>query len=227
MTRFFSRFAFGFSSRGLTAALALGVAATVAAPVLAEVPPAHAWEIGPIIKGRNYSVGMPLQPEDTREGITFDIPNIRERYGHVHYVTFDPGSLRGARSITMRYRVDAAPGTRFVPQESTEEQAYMSLFFQRRGDSWNAKGPYEHFRWYSPSDRKIPLRAGTHTVTFPLGGDWISVYGKPSSQNPEAFRAALAQAGRVGFTFGSDSGRGHGVYATGRASFTLLDFEIE
>ena len=93
MTSFFSRFALAPSNRGLAAALALGAAATASVPVLAEVPPARAWEIGPIIKGRNYSVGMPLQPEDTRDGISFDIPNIRERYAHVHYVTLDPGSL--------------------------------------------------------------------------------------------------------------------------------------
>ena len=227
MTRFFSRFAFGSSSRGLTAALALGAAATVAAPVLAEVPPARAWEIGPIIKGRNYSVGMPLRPEDTREGISFDIPNIRERYGHVHYVTFDPGSLRGARAITIRYRIDAPRGTRFTAQEKTDETAYLSLFFQRSGDNWTARGPYEAYRWYSPAETMIPLRRGTHEATIPLDGNWQSVGLKRARENPAAFRASLEDTSRIGFVMGWSHGRGHGVYADAPATFTLLDFEIE
>lgn len=56
--------------------------------------------------------------------------------------------------------------------------------------------------------------------------DWKAVMSTTSSQNPSAFREALANAGRVGFVFESAGVRGHGVYANGPARFTILAFEI-
>lgn len=212
---------------GLAATLALGGAATVATPVLADAPPARAWEIGPIIKGRNYSVNMPLRPTDTRDGPSFEFPTQGRDFGHVHYVTFDPGSLQNARALTIRYRIDAPRGTRFVAQQDPDSTATLSLFFQRRGDSWTAKGPFEHFRWYSPEETLVPIRPGTYTVTIPLDGRWQSVGYKRSGDHSDAFRASLDNTQRVGFVLGSKTLRGHGVYATQPATFTVLDFEID
>lgn len=209
----------------LTAALA--AAAVLAVPALGA-PPASGWEIGPIIRGKNYSVGMPLRPAPAREGWSFDFPASSRDAGHVHYVTFDPGSLTGKRRIVVRYRVDAAPGTRFVPQENPELPATVSLFVQRRGDNWTARGAYDFFRWYAPSATVRQLAPGTHEMTVSLRDpDWGSVYGKPAAANSAAFDSALANASRVGLVFGSDAGRGHGVFATAPARFTLLDFRIE
>ena len=56
---------------------------------------------------------------------------------------------------------------------------------------------------------------------------WISVFGKPAATSPEGYAAAMAQTARVGLVFGSAEARGHGVYATGPARFTLLDFRVE
>lgn len=212
----------------LTATFALALTAS-APPALAQTstaPSVSAWEIGPIIRGRNYSVNMPLRMTQTRDGAAFDFPVVPEDYGHVHYVTYNPGSLRGAKSITIRYRIDAAPGTRFVPQESPHEQATLSLMFQRAGDKWTAKGPYTHYRWFAPENTVVPLMPGTREVTVPLNGNWSSVYGAKASAQSDAFDAALAQTQRLGFLFGSSSGRGHGVYATAPARFTLLDFRV-
>lgn len=210
------------------AALSLlaGTFAALAAAASAEPPPARAWEIGPVIKGRNYSVNMPLRPQPTRDGPGFGFPSVPDDFGHVHYVTYNPGSLRGAREITIRFRIDAPAGTRFIPQEAPSKTAYLSLFFQRRGDSWTAKGPYEHFRWYSPHETLVPLRPGTFEVTMPLDDRWHSVRFERSGEHPREFRAALEDTMRVGFVMGHKHGRGHGVYATRPARFTLLDFEI-
>ena len=41
------------------------------------------WEIGPIINGKNYSVGMPASPTQTSEGWAFDFPLSP---GSVHYL---------------------------------------------------------------------------------------------------------------------------------------------
>ena len=145
--------------------------------------------------------------------------------GHVHYLTRRTAPLDTARGLRLRYRIDAAPGTRFVAEEHPNETATLSLYFQRAGDRWTMRTPYH--RWYSPSKKVVPLSAGTHTISIALDEEWIAMAGGSRKTLLADFDRALAQASSVGFVFGSASGRGHGVYATGPARFTLLDFEIE
>jgi hypothetical protein len=112
----------------------LGALALVTVPAGAiglAAPQASEWRIGPIIKGRNYSVNMPPTLEQGRDGPAFDFPYPDAAAGHVHYVTAPTGSLRNAKRITLRYRIDAARGVRFVPQEVPAERATLSLYFQQ------------------------------------------------------------------------------------------------
>ena len=76
-------------------------AVPMALSLAAATPPAQAWEIGPVIRGRNYSVGMPLSPTPARVGWYFDFPNPTANAGHAHYLTFRHGSLAGKRRIVM------------------------------------------------------------------------------------------------------------------------------
>lgn len=207
------------------ALIASAFAALAAGTAVAAGPPAEAWEIGPIIRGKNYSRGMPLRPDDGRAGPSFEIPGPTAANGHVHYLTIPTRPLAGARRITLKYRIDAAPGTRFVPQEVPGERAMLSLYFQRGGDSWTSRHP--DWRWYAPNDRIVALRPGTHTVSIGLDENWIAMTGSDAHGNPRGFEAALAQTQRVGFVLGSPGLRGHGVYATAPARFTILDFRIE
>jgi hypothetical protein len=204
---------------------AAAVTALAAGTAVAAGPPADAWEIGPIIRGKNYSQRMPLRPEETRAGPSFAIPGPTAAHGHVHYLTIPTGPLRGARRITLTYRIDAAPGTRFVAQESPQLPATLSLYFQRAGDSWTTRQP--DWRRYAPANRTMPLRPGTHTVRIGLDEDWVAMTGPGAHANPRGFAEALADTARVGFTLGSEGGRGHGVYATAAARFTILDFRVE
>ena len=58
---------------------------------------------------------------------------------------------------------------------------------------------------------------------------WISVRGR-SARSPASagtLEAALTDIDRIGLVFGSSAARGHGVYATAPARFTLLSFRIE
>lgn len=209
----------------LTAFAAALFACGLTGTALAAAPSAGQWEIGPIIRGQNRSVGMALRPVQTPAGATFDIPGPTAANGHVHYVTVATRPLAGARRITLRYRIDAPPGTRFVPQESPSERATLSLYFQRAGDRWTMR--YPDWRWYAPASRVIDLRPGTHTVSIGLGEDWVAMTGPGAHANRTGFARALEETARVGFVFGSAGGRGHGVYATRPARFTILDFEIE
>ena len=208
--------------RPLIAVAAALVAISASAAALAQA--SGAWEIGPVIRGRNYSVGMPLHPRPAGAGWSFEFPAAGA--GSVHYVSFDPGSLAGASRITVRYRVDAARGARFVPQEHPGEPATVSLYFQRAGDSWKGR-THELFRWYAPLATVQAVRPGVHQMTVSFSDpSWISVFGKPASGNGRAFAVAMAESSRVGLVFGSSGARGHGVYATAPARFTLIDFAI-
>ena len=181
------------------------------------------WEIGPNIKGRNHSVGMPSVMDDSRDGPSFEFPT--RRSGLVKYVTIGTRPLDDARSVTIRYRVDAPPGTRFIAPERPNAAPMVSLYFQRRGDNWSASGRYATYRWYAARDKTLPLTPGVHQVTLDMDKDWVGVMGARAQGNP-GFYDALANAERIGFVFGTDGGRGHGVYATEPARFTLLDFDI-
>lgn len=206
--------------------LALAALALALAPAaLAAMPPAEAWDIGPFVMGRNYSVGMPAHPQAAPGGaVRFAFPQAGR--GQVDAMTTAIGPLDQARTVTIRYRIDAAPGTRFVADETPDMPATVSLYFQRAGDNWTARGRYGSYRWYAPGEAVIPLVPGERTVTVQLDGGWTNVNGKPVSDDPAGFAAARAGAATLGLAFGSLSRRSHGVFATGRASFTLLDLDI-
>lgn len=204
---------------------ALGALTLAPVALAAAVPPAAQWDIGPWVRGRNYSVGMPANPEAVPGGgIGFTFP--RAGRGQIDALTTPIKPLGGARQITIRYRVDAAPGTRFVADETPEMPATVSLYFQRGGDDWSARGRFGSYRWYAPPAAVIPLAPGERTVTVRLDGGWTNVNGKPVSDDPQGFAAARAETAMLGIAFGSAQRRSHGVYATGLASFTLLDLTI-
>lgn len=211
----------------ILAGLALVTSAAAAIAGDAALLPPSAWEIGPIIRGRNYSVGMPLHPTAAREGWTFDFPYPSVERGHVHYVTFNHGSLAGKTKIVMRYRVESAPGVRFVPRERPDLPGTLTLFFQRRGDNWTARGAHEAYRWYAPAHTVSDIRPGEHQIEVSLNDDWAAVMTSSSRSNPEGFRDALENAEKVGFVLGARvGGYGHGVFATGPARFRLISFEV-
>ena len=165
-----------------------------------------------------YSPGMPDRPVPDGDGWGFTFPT--NPASHVHYVqNFDPPSLEPGKSITVRFRVSNGV---FVPQEWPDEPATVSLLIQRKGDDWTARGEMAAYRWYSKE--QVTLAEGEHTMTIPLdAAHWGGVYG---GQPAALFYEALRNADNVGLVFGSPSGRGHGVYATGPATFTLLSYEL-
>lgn len=185
------------------------------------------WQIGPIVRGRNLSIGMPPAPTPVGRGWYFDFPHPGPSAGRVGYVTTPSGPLLGKTSIMLRYRIDAAPGVRIAPRQSPQSLAALSLYFQRRGDNWSGRGPFEHFRWYAIPTKRLPLTPGEHQVTLTLDpSNWKSVQSARGNQVPDAFREALRDTGRIGFVFGGTGGAGHGVYATGPARFILIDFRV-
>jgi hypothetical protein len=206
--------------------LALLASAAAAFPIsLNAMPGAEAWEIGPMVRGRNYSVGMPAHPRPGPRGsLVMDFPTAGS--GEVDALTTAVGPLAGARQVTLRYRVEAARGTRFVAVEAPDQPATVSLYFQQAGDNWSARGRYASYRWYSPGHAVVPLTPGEHTVTVRFNEDWTNVNGQSHQAVPAGFDGALRNTARIGLAFGSAGLRSHGVYATGPARFTLLSLDI-
>ena len=194
------------------------------APTPAATPTAPTgWEIGPIIDGVNRSVGM----ASGLQASAFDFPQPNQATGHVHYVTFRHGSLSGKSRITLRYRIDAAPGVQILPKDYPQLTSTLTLYFQRRSDNWSAQGSYQYYRWYASAHTVRPLVAGENTITVSLDDVWTPVLSGTSLDAPDAFAGAKSDADRVGFVFGGGDGLGHGVYATGPAKFTILAFEVQ
>lgn len=207
---------------------AIASCSAAATAAFSALPIERDWVIGPLIRGKNYSVNMPLRPEPTRTGWSFDFPYPNRAAGHVHYVTFDPGSLAGKSQIAVRYRVQARKGTEFVPQERPDLPGTVSLYFQRSGDNWSARGKYNFYRWYAPNHSVHEIEVGVHEMVVRFDDPaWTPVSGPYTRGNSlRAFEDALDRASSIGLVFGSTSARGHGVYSTAPASFELVSFEL-
>ena len=218
-----------------SARLALGIAAGLASltPAGAAKPTpaanpmdANAWEIGPVTPTRNYSVNMPLKPSPHADGWYFDLPQPDSAAGHVHYLTFRHGPLTGKSRIVLRYRIEAEPGVQIYPTNYPGWQSMLTMYFQRRGDDWSGRGKYESYRWWATFRSQAPLIPGEHELSVGLDENWTAVQTSSAATNPKAFRDAIRETERVGFTFGGGDGYGHGVYATGPARFVVTSFEV-
>lgn len=200
-----------------------GAVATAAA--VAYNPDPSAWVIGPIIRGRNYSIGMPLNPTPGRRGSWYiDLPR---HPGSVHYVTFPHGSLAGKSRIVMRYRIVADPGVRIEASTAPGSPAIITLYFQRARDNWSGRRQFETYRWFATFASKTPVTPGEHVMVAPLNGAWTAIETSTARSNPAAFRDAVQNADQVGFVLGGGDGYGHGVYATGRARLIVTEFRVE
>ncbi len=215
----------------LALVLALGMVGAVVTPSATARPAprnhaiASAWTIGPLIRGRNYSRGMPLRPtQRAAGGWQVELPQAPRS---IHYVTFRHGSLAAKSRIVMRYRIEADPGVKIIPRTAPASPSMITLYVQRRGDDWSARGPYEAFRWFASFATQSPVTAGDHVLTAPLSGNWTAVQSSTARTNPAAFRAALANADEVGFVLGGGEGLGHGVSASGRARLIVTSFRVE
>jgi hypothetical protein len=185
------------------------------------------WTIGPIIRGRNHSPGMPLQPSRSREGgLQIELPRAP---ASLHYVTFPHGSLTGKSRIVMRYRIEADPGVRIVPTTVPGLPSMITLYFQRGGDNWSGRRAYETYRWFATFATKTDIKPGEYVMVAPLNANWTAIQTSSAATAPTAFQAAIAEADQVGFVLGGGDGYGHGVHIVGRgrARLVVTEFRVE
>ena len=186
------------------------------------------WEIGPIVNGVNKSYKMPLHPRREPNALfAIDLPFPNKEAGHVHYVTYKHGSLKGKRFIRMRYELVMGADVKIVPTNFPQHLGMLTLYFQRRGDNWSASGKYETYRWWATFATHFPLVAGEHEIYASLSDKWTAIMVSDAIGESEAFEAALLDCERVGFTCGGGDGYGHGFYATGPATLIVKEFVVE
>lgn len=173
---------------------------------------------------------MPKHPLPMSKGWQFIFPDAKS----VGYLTTTERPTSASESMTAVIAV-ATTGSplfeyRTEPENTCDTPATVRLFFQRRGDDLSGVGAFEFYRWWSTS---AAYRLGPGLVT--LVGDlrdasqWTSVLGRNGAANEPMFRAALADLGSVGFTFGGGCFYGHGVYVipgTGRAAFGVTRYAV-
>lgn len=172
--------------------------------------------LGPLVRNKNYSVGMPLQP-NTVDGWSFEFPMLP---GAVHYITTFARPLELGKSITITFEIRGAG--QLLAVQPQPKPGLLRLHIQRAGDNWSGKGDFQHFRFWS---KPIKLLPGTHTLTVPLEfSKWTGVYGR---KNAAQFGKTVSNAMAVGFSFGA-SFAGHGVYRTSSkpVRFILKNFAV-
>ena len=196
-----------------------------AVPLSAAPPPPSVWTVGPIVNGRSVSRGLPLRPErGPGHSIAVRIPTAP---GSLHGLTLVPGDLSRARRLVLRYRVETAPGVWVEPRTGPGLPPLITFYLQRRGDNWSARGPFETYRWYAGFATQTLSPGGERTMVAPLDGNWTAVLTSSARSSPQAFRAALRDAGAVGIVLGGGDGLGHGIQASGPARLVITEFRIE
>lgn len=184
------------------------------------------WEIGPIINGKNYSVGAQARPTQTPDGWSIDFPNATEG-GSIHYVTMPSVPLDNYERIHIKYRIEANPGVILYATSDPNAPSMLVLYFQRADDNWSGTAKYESYRWWASFRIQSPLVPGEYEVFAPFDQVWTAVQSSSTVTNWNEFLEARKNAGRIGFTLGGGSGLGHGVSASGPARIVVTHFGVE
>ncbi len=193
-----------------------------ARPTPTGCTPAKAWTIGPIIKGENYSKGLPLNPcTEPGSGFSFDLGGEKEP----HYITRKIDSLVGKKQLRMSFRVEASASTLVYGAKCpTNSPSAVTLYIQREDDDWQKNG----WRWWHGPSRVAVSGAGVWELIAPLDDPkWSSVQGMTADASPLNWKATITDPYVVGFTMANCEGAGHGARATAPAKVIVERFSVE
>lgn len=177
-----------------------------------------------------YSPNMPSHPTAAGSGWQFAFPTQRG----VAYLTTAQRPPSASEWIKATISIDTVGNPFFEfrtdASNTCDGTATVRLYFQRRGDDMSGNGDFQYYRWWS-HPVAYELSSGRVDLVGNLADPsaWSSVLGKSGASNESGFRAALADIGSVGFTFGGGCFFAHGVYVapgTGQAVFSASTFEI-
>lgn len=187
-----------------------------------------AWEIGPINdRLYNWSDGYdPPVPDPHPEGWQIEISPTKQP----HYLTYRHGPLTGQTRMRLKFRAEAAPGVIIHGAGEPDHPSHISLYFECPDEDGSRNLSDEGRRWWAtfPGAWFYPFNGPIeHEIIAPLDGNWSSVMVATAHVYPDLFEKAKREADRVGFTFGSFTGYGHGAAATGSVKFIVTEFAVE
>lgn len=171
------------------------------------------WQLGPVIADTKPN-GLPLRPSRDSDGwLYFDI-----RPGRViGYVTARCQPLIGKQALRLTYEVDGEMTA--DPADGYPGPTMVTPYFAHKMNDWQSDGT----RWWATFLTGNRNLVQAEILEAPFDANWTSVIALSAHSTPGAFEDGLRNAWRVGFTFRSATGFGHG--ATGAARFRWL-FEI-
>lgn len=172
------------------------------------------WFFGPLVKGKNYSKGMPESPTPQGTGWTMSFPDVNGEVDAV--VNFNPPSLVGAKGVTLHYSVT---GSGFLASTENNVPGRVGIVLQRKGDNWSGSGQYQQYRLYGQS-RPLLVAGDNQQVVATV---WTDVMGQVASQT--VVDTVFANLDNVAVCFGG-SFASHGVFVTQPSTFTLKEFEV-
>jgi hypothetical protein len=156
--------------------------------------------------------------------VAWDFPSGDPAINHVDYVTRShSGPVAGEISVTYRVAgvADLEPNTTGFKCPCGTAVVHLFLAVPNY-DVYGTAANYPVQRWWSVAT--ADLAPGEHTLVVPLDpAAWLDVNGRRGDTQLAGFKAAIANVGSRGVTFGASQGpAGHGVAAVaGAASLTL------
>tara|TARA_R110000868_G_scaffold359748_1_gene621652 strand:+ start:609 stop:1217 length:609 start_codon:yes stop_codon:yes gene_type:complete len=175
------------------------------------------WTAGPFLTSSRSENGGRLHV------INNDMVIIPQAPGELSALLMRGRDLSGSTEMVLRYRIEGDGVAK--PHDRADGYTSISLYFQRAGDDWSARGAFESYRWYSPVVHH-PIRAGSFELGVPFSANWTAVMGSNRTVSEAAFVAAQRECYAMGVAFGNSSGRMHGIYAEGDLRFIVESFDI-
>lgn len=168
--------------------------------------------------GNNREPYRPASVWSIRDGNSLVNGNTITIRDNANYIT-KSCDLTGKSTIRLRFTLDGV----VYPKSDPLGPPLATLYFQRRGDNWSAKGDYEAYRWYASFATAYITKPGEYQIEAPLNGNWTAILTSSRENNPQGFADALADCERMGFVLGGGTGLGHGV--VGPATLTIQEFQ--
>ena len=186
---------------------------------------AQAWDI-------LYSPGMPPHPMPQTGGWYVDLPAAPNS---IHYL-LAAVNMAASSSVDASILVTTTGTPIFVynlqPDNNCVYPAHVRFLLQEKDDDLSGINGKQYFRWFSNSVA-YQLAPGSTNLSAPLTdlSQWTSVFGEKANGSAAAkagFEQAIANLGRVGFSFGGGCFYGHGVRVSGgSARFVVTSYAVK
>lgn len=178
-------------------------------PTPAPPPPTGQWTCF-------QCTGMTLNADGS-----FAFPQAPGLVGYIY--TAISGNPSG-KTITLDYTISGYPPTTFVPAPAAGTgPATVRLFMWQKGDDLSCAGQYASYRWWAANGFAV-LTFGEQVISAVITPDqWTNCIGQ---QDAAGFNNATNNLLGIGVTWGAEF-YGHGVSATGPATFRVKSFSVQ